>query len=224
MVVRMGMPLEFNVLFGPFLMGVVVSFIISLVNLNYYRRLSLVERDKAHGLEELVFRHTHQLRKLSRAVEQSPSSIFITNLKGTIEFVNPAFSRATGYTQEEAVGQNPRILNSGHQDEAFYQAMWDTLNKGDVWQGDMLNRRKDGSCYWEFVTISSIKDKIGKTTHYVAVKENISARKLAEQALKESEEHLGMAMSVANDGIWDWHMDDDTLSFNERYYTMAGYE
>jgi len=124
-----------------------------------------------------------QLRKLSRAVEQSHNTIVITNLLANIEFVNPAFTRTTGYTKKEALGQNPRILKSDLQKGAFYHSMWDTLTAGNVWQGELQNKRKDGSLYWEFATISPVKDDAGVTTHYVAVKEDITARKEAESEL-----------------------------------------
>ncbi len=141
------------------------------------------------GIDETMLEEqTTELRKLSRAVEQSHSTIVITDLNGNIEFVNPAFSRSTGYTQEEAIGQNSRILMSGQQDTAIYQDLWETLHKGAVWQGELHNKRKDGSLYWEFATISPVKNEQEKTTHYVAVKENITERKLAEQRLIEAQQ------------------------------------
>ncbi|NOQ14978.1 MAG: PAS domain S-box protein [Methyloprofundus sp.] len=146
-----------------------------------------LQEHKQH-LESLVEARTVELRKLSRAVEQSDSSIIITDLDGAIEFVNPAFMRSTGYTEQEILGQNLRILQSGVQGAAFYQRMWATLVEGDVWRGELYNKRKNGSLYWEFVSISPIKDERGNTTHYVAVKEDVTARKEAEQALRKSEE------------------------------------
>ena len=127
-----------------------------------------------------------QLRILMRAVEQSHSTIVITDLDGNIEFANPAFTRTTGYTLDEAVHQNPRILKSDEHDPIFYKSMWDTLSKGDVWQGEIRNRRKDGSLYWEFATISPVKDEAGKTKHYVAVKEDVTDRKEAAEQLEEA--------------------------------------
>jgi len=143
-------------------------------------------------LEDLVEKRTEQLRKLHRAVEQSHTTIVITDLDGTIEFVNPAFTDSTGYTKDEALGQNPSLLKSEQHDKAFYQAMWDTLAKGEVWQGELYNKRKDGTCYWEFATISPVKDNAGKTTHFVAIKEDITRRKEADKQLEE-------AITVANE-------------------------
>jgi nitrogen fixation negative regulator NifL len=128
-----------------------------------------------------------ELRKLSRAVEHSPASIVITNLTGAIEYVNPTFSRVTGYTREEAIGQNPRILKSGEMPPEAYRAMWDAITHGQDWHGEFHNRRKDGTLYWEFASISPIVDASGLTTHYVAIKEDITARKEAEAALARSE-------------------------------------
>ena len=124
------------------------------------------------------------LRKLSRAVEQTASSIVITNDKGTIEYVNPAFSEQTGYSFEEAIGQNPRVLKSGRHNQAFYEEMWKTLTSGRLWNGEMINKKMNGELYWESITISPIKDEKGMTTHYVAIKENITERKKAEERLK----------------------------------------
>ncbi|MDM8561364.1 SpoIIE family protein phosphatase [Candidatus Parabeggiatoa sp. HSG14] len=132
-----------------------------------------------------------KLRKFSRAVEQSANTIVITNLSGTIEFVNPAFTQKTGYSYTEAIGQNPRnILNSGKQDKAFYQGLWTTIQGGSIWKGEMYNKRKNGELYWEFVTISPIRNQLGQITHYVAIKEDITQRKYAEQEIARLNEKL----------------------------------
>ncbi len=128
------------------------------------------------------------LRKLSLAVEQSGSPIAITDIAATIEFVNPAFTRITGYTSEEAIGQNPRILQSGHTPPQVYQNLWDTLARGEVWQGEWQNKKKSGELYWEFAIISPVKNQAGETTHYVAIKEDITARKQTEQELQQAKE------------------------------------
>jgi PAS domain S-box-containing protein len=133
-------------------------------------------------------RAAEQLRKLSRAVEQSHSTIVITDLDARIEFANPAFSHITGYTLAEALGQNPRILQSGEHDADFYRAMWATLRRGEVWQGELHNKRKDGGLYWEFATISPVKDERGVTTHYVAVKEDITVQRRQQDELKRAKQ------------------------------------
>ena len=126
-----------------------------------------------------------ELRQLSRAVEHSASTIVITDLEGNIKFVNPAFTDITGYTPEEAIGQNPRVLKSNKHPPEFYRELWDTISQGRIWRGEMINRKKNGDLYWESATISPVKDAQGRVTHYVAVKEDITARKKAEEALQQ---------------------------------------
>ena len=126
-----------------------------------------------------------QLRKLSRAVEQSGSTIVITDLDGVIEFANPAFTRITGYTLEEAIGKSTRILSSGKHSREFFRDLWDTITHDRVWHGEILNRRKNGELYWEAATISPVHDQDGNITHYLAVKEDISDRKAMEAALEQ---------------------------------------
>ena len=127
-----------------------------------------------------------ELRKLSHAVEQSNTSIVITDLDGIIEYVNPYFSELTGYTLEEAVGQNLRILQSGITDEAVYEDLWETITDGKEWRGEFCNKKKNDELYWESASISPILDSSGKITHFVAVKTDITARKQAEQDLIEA--------------------------------------
>ena len=119
-------------------------------------------------------------RKLTRAVEQSPVSIMITDLLGNIEYVNPRFTQITGYSSEEMVGQNPRILKSGETPPDRYAKLWSTITAGGEWQGEFHNRKKNGELYWEDVSISPILDANGQITHYLAVKEDVTARKRAE--------------------------------------------
>jgi diguanylate cyclase (GGDEF)-like protein/PAS domain S-box-containing protein len=133
-------------------------------------------------------------RKLARAVEQSANAIVITDSKGQIEFVNPAFTRVTGYTLEEVQGQNPRVLKSGEQAPEFYRDLWGTIMSGETWQGEFHNRRKDGTLYWEAATISPIRRSDGQITHFVAVKEDITARKEAQDGLKAANEQLRLQL------------------------------
>ncbi|MBU4044710.1 MAG: EAL domain-containing protein [Gammaproteobacteria bacterium] len=124
-----------------------------------------------------------QLRKLSMAVEQSPESIVITNLDAEIEYVNEAFVRNTGYRREEVIGKNPRVLQSGKTTKTTYEAMWKNLTAGDTWEGELYNKRKDGSDYVEHVSISPIRESDGRITHYVAVKEDITQKQKVEAEL-----------------------------------------
>ncbi len=154
--------------------------------------------------KEIIIRKRveEQLRKLLQAVEYSHNIILITNSQGIVEYVNPAFSQVTGYTPEEIIGQNPRILKSGYHDHDFYRTMWGTLIREGVWQGEIYNRRKDGSLYWEFATISAVKDVARDITHYIAVKEDISARKKAEFERLEHHNRLVTIMETIPDALF----------------------
>ncbi|WP_265947537.1 PAS domain S-box protein [Dechloromonas sp. A34] len=118
------------------------------------------------------------IRRLSQAVEQSPTSIVITNLEPAIEYVNPQFFRTTGYAPEEVIGQNPRFLQSGLTPKETYAAMWQTLTAGGIWEGEFFNLRKDGSSYHERAIIAPIRENNGQITHYVAVKLDITEQRL----------------------------------------------
>lgn len=174
----------------PFQIEEVLARVRTHLDLSRLRRQ--LQTRNAQMQEEIAERRRteQELRKLSRAVEQTASPVVISDPRGLIEFVNPAFSRVTGYTPAEAAGQNPRVLKSGQHPPEFYQHLWHTLLAGDTWQGELNNRRKDGSLYWESATISPVKDDEGRTTHYVAVKEDITRQKEAEEELKRLNQEL----------------------------------
>ena len=143
-----------------------------------------------------------QMRRSATAIEQLAETIMVTDLTGTIEYVNPAFTRLTGYSREEAVGKNPRILNSGKQSSAFYREMWDTLLRGEVWHGHVVNRRKDGTLFEEDATISPVRDDSGAVAHYVAVKRDVTQEAALEAQLRQSQkmEAVGrLAGGIAHD-------------------------
>ena len=131
-----------------------------------------------------------ELRKLSRAVEESPESIVITNTRAQIDYVNQAFIDNTGYSRVEVVGQNPKLLQSGRTPPETYRSLWETLIQGKSWAGEFYNRRKDGSEYLERATITPIHDEHGKTTHYVAVKQDITEERRMEEELLRHRDHL----------------------------------
>lgn len=126
-------------------------------------------------------------QNLLRAVEQSPASIVITDARGAIQYVNPAFTRTTGYSPEEAVGENPRILQSGRHPDEFYAKMWETIESGSVWKGEICNKKKNGDLYWENATISQVLNDKGERISYIAVKEDISSKKELEQRKEDVE-------------------------------------
>lgn len=124
-------------------------------------------------------------RKLYFSVEQSPVSVVITDKKGDIEYVNPAVTHSTGYTKEELIGNNPRILNSGFQNKSFYKNLWDTISAGEVWRGEFYNKRKDGTYFWERASISPVFNDRTEITNYVAVKEDVTQiKQLQDDLLK----------------------------------------
>lgn len=124
------------------------------------------------------------LIKLSMAVEQSPNTIVITDLDGRIEYANQAFTKDTGYSLDEALGRNPRFLKSGKTPSATYVELWAHLTAGKAWYGELINKRKDGSIYIEAATLSPVRQADGRITHYLAVKENITDKKLDEERIQ----------------------------------------
>jgi PAS domain S-box-containing protein len=164
-----------------------------------------------------------QLRKFSSAIEQSANIIVITDADGTIEFVNPAFSIKTGYSYAEAIGQTPSFLKSGKQKTEFYKNLWFTISHGKVWQGEMHNKHKNGELYWEFITISPIKNALGKTTNYVAIKEDITERKRIEETLRQNEERMRRYFEQPLIGMATCSLSKEILEVNDKFCEMLGY-
>jgi len=161
-----------------------------------------------------------QLRKLSRAIDQAPVSVVITDLAGRIEYVNPHFSHETGYTFDEVKGQTPRLLKSGKTPEHVYKEMWGMLIQGKVWRGELCNRRKNGQLNDELVVIAPVVGDDGRATHYVALKEDITERKHAESALREREQTLSAIFEHAETGIAYLGADGLIVSANTRLVHM----
>jgi PAS domain S-box-containing protein len=126
-----------------------------------------------------------QLQKLNHAVEQSTSSIVITNLEGNLDYVNQQFLKTTGYSYEEVIGNNPRMLNSGYTKKEEYKKMWDTIKSGGTWHGEFLNKKKNGSLYWEEVTISPVKNETGDIINFLAIKTDITKQKKTSEKLRK---------------------------------------
>ncbi|MEI7732443.1 MAG: PAS domain S-box protein [Verrucomicrobiota bacterium] len=140
--------------------------------------------------------------RLATAVEQSAETIVITNPEGVILYANPAFEATSGYTRAEVLGQNPRFLKSGKQGAEFYREMWNTLKRGEVWQGHFINRHKDGTLYEEEATVSPVRDAVGKTINYVAVKRDVTREVQLEAQFRQSQkmQAIGqLAAGVAHD-------------------------
>lgn len=144
-----------------------------------------------------------KLLQLSEAVEQSPVTIVITDTQGNIQYANPTFSKTTGYTVEEALGNNPRILKSGETGTNEYKKMWEAISSGKKWSGEFHNKRKDGSLYWESATIAPVIDKNGVIKNYLAIKMDITASKKTQVALEESIKRYNLISKATHDSIWD---------------------
>ncbi len=131
-----------------------------------------------------------KLRQLSQAVEQAPLSIVISNTDGSLQYVNPRFTQVTGYTQEEVIGENPRLLKSGLTPPERHVELWNTIKSGEIWHGELINKRKCGEIYYESAIISPIINELGAITHFVGIKEDITERKRAEKELQEANQKL----------------------------------
>ncbi|HTX36477.1 MAG TPA: PAS domain S-box protein [Bryobacteraceae bacterium] len=156
---------------------------------------------------------------LAAAVEQAVDGVVITDLDGTIQYVNPAFTAMTGYSREEAVGGNPRILKSGRQTEAFYKELWNTIRAGRVWHGELVNRRKDGSFYDEEMRITPVADASGAITSYIAIKHDVTERRAADQMRG----FLAAIVESSDDAILSYAPSGAILSWNRGAEAVLGY-
>ena len=164
------------------------------------------------------------LRKLSQAVEQSHSAIVITDLNANIEYVNEGFVKTTGYRRAEAIGQNPRMLHSGKTPRASYEEMWCSLKRGEIWKGEFINRRKDGSEYIESVLISPVRQADGSVTHYLAIKEDITQFKQAQEALRDSRDSMHRLLDSMAEGAYGVDTDGNCTFVNRAFLQMLGYQ
>jgi two-component system sensor histidine kinase/response regulator len=166
-----------------------------------------------------------EIVKLSIALDQSANIVIITKKNGDIEYVNHSFSNVTGYSPAEVIGRNPRILKSGTHSSAFYRKLWKTLLRGQQWKGEFHNRKKSGTLYWELATITPIKNKEGEVVRFIAIKEDITLRKNAEQSLRESEEKYRSLVSNIPGVVYRCAFDDNLTIFyiTDAIETLTGY-
>ena len=158
---------------------------------------------KQKKAEEEKEKNISTIRKLSVAIDQSPVTTVITDLDGKIIFVNPKFIELTGYAASEVIGQNPRVLNSGHTPKEDYKKLWETILSGQSWHGVFQNKKKNGELFWEKAVISPVKNEYGIITNFLAVKEDITEKRSSELALIESNERYNLVAKATNDSIWD---------------------
>lgn len=163
-----------------------------------------------------------KLRQLSQAVEQSASTIVITNRQGYIEYANPRFAETTGFSLEEALGQHTSILKSGQTPVEQYQQLWQTITAGKEWRGEFLNKKKNGALYWEAASISPIKNADGLITHFLAVKEDITERKQIEAALAQERNLLRTLIDTIPDSIYVKDQEGRHLLHNRPVIKGAG--
>ena len=164
-----------------------------------YLRRSLTRQQRESDERERV---ADNIRKLSHAVDQSPVSVVITNIEGKIEYVNRKFSLVTGYTSEEVLGKDPRMLKSAEMPEELHQEIWNTLRSGGTWSGELHQRKKSGELFWEWVDVSPVVNVDGKISHFVAVKEDFTERKKIAEALSESESRFRQLAETIDDVFW----------------------
>lgn len=174
-------------------------------------------------LDESESNFREEMEKLSLAVEHSPASIVITDSFATIEYVNGRFTKITGYSKEEALGKNPRILRSGQTPLSVYSDLWKTILSGREWRGELLNKKKNGDLYWEDVQISSIKDPNGKITHFVGVKEDITVRKTLENRIRERERDLSGIIENMQDTYYRTDIEGKILFVSPSAEQLLGY-
>jgi PAS domain S-box-containing protein len=168
-------------------------------------------------------RAEEELSKLSSAVKNTADSVVITDPSGAIEYVNPAFEKLSGYSKEEVIGKTPRILKSGKHSQRFYEELWQTILAGEVFFAEFINRKKDGRLYYQEGTITPIKDEKENIRYFVSIGHDITERKQAEEALRESEERFRRLSAAAFEGIVI-HDQGKILDANQTLAQMLGYE
>jgi PAS domain S-box-containing protein len=185
--------------------------------------VDITERKKAEAsLEE----REQRIRLQTRALEAAANAVVVTDVAGTIVWVNPAFSRLTGYTAEEAIGRDTRLLKSGAQDPAFYAGLWSTIVSGGTWSGEMVNRRKDGTLYTEEMTITPVPAGDGSITHFVAIKQDVTERRQAEAALRVAQRRLQHVVTSSPAVLFSLRVVDGELQgrwISENVQRLVGY-
>ncbi len=182
---------------------------------------ALMQICAARAAAELERRQSEvALRKLSSAIEQTADSVLITDAEGVIQYVNPGYEQATGYTRAEAVGKKPNIVKSGKHGEGFYRTLWQTIHAGKVFRGTLVNRHKNGDLYYEEKTITPLKNEQGRITHFVSTGKDITERVRAEQALRAGAVQLADAQRMARLGNWELDLVGNVLTWSDEIYRI----
>lgn len=167
-------------------------------------------------------RSEEQVSILSRAVQYSPVSIVITDIKGNIEFVNPKFTEISDYTSEEVIGKNPKILKSGYMSQIEYKNLWDTISSGNTWVGYFHNKKKNGELFWEAASISPVYNNNGEITNYIAIKEDVTFKKRIEEALSNSLVLLQTTLESINEGVIAFNNSGVYTNINNTFLQLWG--
>ena len=175
---------------------------------------------------DITHRKENELRllQLTQAVEQSPASVLITDVEGNVEYVNPRFTRLTGYTLPEVLGKKTSVVKSGQTPDEVYRDMWHTIKSGQTWQGEFLNKKKNGDLYWENAVIAPVLGHDGQIINFIAIKEDISKRKQIQFELKISEERFRQLIMSAPDAIFGVDTHGNIVFANHEAANLLGYE
>ncbi len=163
------------------------------------------------------------LALLATAIEQAGDAIMITDIAARIRYVNPAFTRMTGYSAREAIGQNANILNSGRQKADYYRDLWTTVVAGRIWHGELINRRKDGTLYTEKMTITPVRGPDTSVSDFIAIKHDVTEHRAAEEARQVSEEQYRLLFERNLAGIFRYAADQTILDANQAFARILGY-
>ncbi len=189
------------------------------------QRRGLNESLKKHIIKhrriESVLRESEQkIRKLTHAVEQSSNAVVITDVKGNIEYVNPRFTQLTGYTSEEAMGLNPRILKTDKTPPEEFNRLWKTISSGSEWNGEFCNKKKNGELFWECASISPVKNREGDITNFIAIKEDVTEHRRIEEALRLSKEQMQSILDNTTSVIYLKDLQGKYIFINRQYQEL----
>ena len=181
------------------------------------------------GLELQVKQRTRELGDVNIALNDRQLAlnqhaiVTITDVAGSIVYANDKFCEISGYSREELLGENHRLIKSDQHPAQFYKNLWSQISQGKTWQGRIANRNKNGELYWVQSTITPFLDNAGKPYQYIAIRTDITGVIASEMALSESEERLALAIEGSGDGVWDWDMPNEAMTFSKQYEAMMGY-